>query len=364
LLENIFGLPPLTRHLLNITHGAAVTDDIGNIGTESMAGSNGTVAVDGAGSIWTNTDTSTDSLRVGVISAGTLTVSNGGVVAAAKDVLIGSTALNSAGTVNIGAALGETPVAPGTLETPSVILDTGHLDFNHDSAGYSFDAPITGGGYLTQAAGVTALTAESAFTGTATVQGGTLNVAGSLATAGLPGQSSITVEDGATLMGAGSISTSDFTAIDSGGTLMPGDGTSATFMTVTGNLTFAPGANYVVNATNTRAAQAVVSGTASIDGLNVSLHFSAPPTLNPGDQIVLMTAATITGAPASATLNAGGYALTLEVKNNQLIAYLPASLGGAAPIPALNPAALACLALLLAGGAMLGMRRKKAKLQD
>src|SRR5260370_42333525 len=77
-------------------------------------GSAGTLTVDGGGSSF-----NTSSLHVGDSGgAGTLTVSNGGTVTAGN-VLVAAYA-GSTGTVNIGAAAGQAPGAPGTIPARSI----------------------------------------------------------------------------------------------------------------------------------------------------------------------------------------------------------------------------------------------------
>jgi len=50
-----------------------------------------------------------------------------------------------AGALNIGAAPGSAPVAPGTLSTPTVLFSdgTGTLNFNHTATNYVFAPAIS-----------------------------------------------------------------------------------------------------------------------------------------------------------------------------------------------------------------------------
>jgi T5SS/PEP-CTERM-associated repeat protein len=75
-----------------------------------------TVTVTGAGSTWTNSG----SVDVGFEKKAVLTIANGGVVTA-SDVGI-AIATGSTGTLYIGAPSGLPAVAPGTLNTPSVMF--------------------------------------------------------------------------------------------------------------------------------------------------------------------------------------------------------------------------------------------------
>src|SRR5690606_25656975 len=115
------------------------------------------------------------------------------------------------GTLNIGAAAGETAVAAGTLDTAEVQFGsgTGLLQFNHTNTDYTFAADITGFGAIDHAAGTTALTGNSTnFSGATTVSGGALLVNGTLG-------GTLEVRDGARLGGSGTVGT---TVIGSGGT--------------------------------------------------------------------------------------------------------------------------------------------------
>ena len=88
--------------------------------------------------------------------------------------------------------------------------------------------------------GISILTGTSTYTGTTTVDAGILEV--ELVT----GSSSVIVNSGGTLAGAGTLDPLTMT-IHSGGTFSPGTpGVPGTSMTITGNLAFQSGALYVV----------------------------------------------------------------------------------------------------------------------
>ena len=122
------------------------------------------------------------SLVVGGLGQGTLNITNSGLVSVASGVTIAEDAA-SAGTLNIGAAAGAAPAAPGTLNTSTVTFGAGNGDivFNHtDTSGnYVFDATITGGSATTSAvdvyAGTTVMTGVgSDYFGPTTIHGGIL----------------------------------------------------------------------------------------------------------------------------------------------------------------------------------------------
>ncbi|WP_245623866.1 autotransporter family protein [Paraburkholderia nodosa] len=135
-------------------------------------GSTGTVTVTDPGSSWTVGG----SLMVGGDGKGTLTIADNGHVSAAAMTIAENA--GSSGTLNIGAAAGAAPVAPGILDTARVTFGagTGNLTFNHtDTSGnYRFPAVISGTGAVNVYSGKTVMTAASTYAGPTTVQGGTL----------------------------------------------------------------------------------------------------------------------------------------------------------------------------------------------
>jgi outer membrane autotransporter protein len=148
----------------------------GFIGLRS--GGTGTMTVTGPGSAWNISD----QLVVGNSGSGTLNVQNAGTVTVtvgggAGTVVVADQA-GSIGTLNIGAAPGNIAVAPGTLNAAAVQFGagTGALNFNHTSSGYVFAPTITGPGAVNVFAGTTIFTANNAYTGGTTINGGTLQL--------------------------------------------------------------------------------------------------------------------------------------------------------------------------------------------
>jgi len=177
---------------LTIANGGTViniTPNVANIG--NGPGSQGTVTVTGAGSIWSNSS----GVNVGRLGAGTLTIADGGIVTG--PITIAASA-GSTGTLNIGAGAGSAAVAPGTLTAPSIAFGagTGTLNFNHTSADYLFAPAISGGGTVNVLAGTTTLTAANSYSGATNVEAGALR-AGALNT--FSRNSAVMVAGGGTL---------------------------------------------------------------------------------------------------------------------------------------------------------------------
>ena len=130
----------------------------------------------------------------------------------------------------------------------------------------SFDVSQIGAQYL--GFGIFQKTGGSTWTLTGTnaaalpwaINGGTLAVNGAMP------NSTMTVNNGGTLVGTGTVGN---VTVASGGIFAPGSGAPGTSMTVAGNLAFQSGALYVVQLNPTSASSANVSGTAMLTGASV-----------------------------------------------------------------------------------------------
>ena len=184
-----FGMGTLT-----IANGGKVintTPNNANIG--QAAGSQGTVTVTGAGSIWSNQF----GVNVGNSDTGTLTIADGGIVNVGGFLVVAANP-SAVGTLNIGAGAGNPAAAPGTITTPSLAFGagTGTLNFNHTSASYVFAPVISGTGTVNVLAGTTTLTGANSYSGATNINAGTLR-AGALNR--FSPNSAVTVASGGTL---------------------------------------------------------------------------------------------------------------------------------------------------------------------
>jgi autotransporter-associated beta strand protein len=182
----------------------------------------------------------------------------------------------------------------------------------------------TGGSLVKIGTGTLTLSGSNGYTGLTVINGGTLEVDGTIATT-----SSVTVNSGATLSGTGTVDPPTVT-IMSGGTLAPGNASNPTgTLTVTGNLAFQPGALYAVQVTPATASATAVTGSASLTGGTVNAQF-APGTYL-AKQYTILTAAGGLGATSFAGLSntnlPAGFTDSLSYSGNSAFLDLTAILG-------------------------------------
>jgi autotransporter-associated beta strand protein len=158
-------------------------------------------------------------------------------------------------------------------------------------------AAIPGIGSLEKVgAGTLILSGINSYTGTTAVNGGVLQVDGSIASS-----SQTTVNAGGTLAGAGTVGN---TTIAGGGIFAPGDATPGGFLTVAGNLAFQSGALYFVQLNSTTSSFANVTGTAALNGL-VGASF-APGSTVMKQYMILSAAGGVSGGFAGVATLPGG----------------------------------------------------------
>nr|WP_244646063.1 autotransporter domain-containing protein [Bradyrhizobium campsiandrae] len=153
--------------------------------------------------------------------------------------------------------------------------------------------------------GTLTLTGASTYTGATTINGGTLEVEGSIASSSLT-----TVNGGSALTGAGTVGSA---LINSGGLFAPGNGLPGSSMMVAGDLAFQSGALYLVQINPSTASFADVAGTATLANATVYAVFSSGTTVF--KRYTILTAGALAGTFDPATVNTNlpsGFKTTLS----------------------------------------------------
>ena len=218
------------------------------------------------------------------IEAGTLTLGAVNTIADSSGVVLGRVGgafcngVSCSGTLTAILALGANNTIGGLADDAS---NTTQVQLN----GHTLTlAPVSGsswsyagsivdngasGSLMQDGPGTSILTGTSTYTGTTAIDEGTLEVNGTITAS-----SGFTINSGGTLVGTGNIDPPTMTVM-SGGTFAPGTpGVPGTSMTVTGNLAFQSGANYIVQLNSSTSTFANVTGTAALGGANVLAAFT------------------------------------------------------------------------------------------
>lgn len=210
---------------LVVSNGGTVVGSIVSAGYLAAA-SNNALLVTGAGSMLTAANT----LRVGYEGRGTATVTDGGSITAASNIVL-AVSNGSTGVLNIGRF--GTNDSAGSVTTPAIQFGagTGTVNFNQTNS-YTLTAAITGTGTVNQlGSGTTTLSGSSTSFSTLVIQGGMLRLNVS---SGPAVNASVSVAAGGTLFLMSANQVADTAAVTlSGGTIFRGSGVSEQF----GNLT-------------------------------------------------------------------------------------------------------------------------------
>ncbi len=204
--------------------------------------------------------------------AGNATITNnsaGGTFFFASTTASGATIINNAGGVVDISGLSASATGIGSLSGAgniflgSKVLTLGGLNGNDTIGGVISDGGTsggTGGSLVKVGTGTLTLAGINTYTGSTTIDGGILQVSGSIAS------SVVTVNTGGMLAGNGTVDPLTVT-IASGGTLAPGTpGSPGTSMTIAGNLAFQSGAIYLIQLNPSSTTFTTVTGTASLAG--------------------------------------------------------------------------------------------------
>jgi fibronectin-binding autotransporter adhesin len=322
------------------------------IGTDTYSG--GTTI--SAGTVQVGNGGTTGHIGGNVTDNGTLAFNRSDAAATFSGAISGSGAVQQLGTgtttlTGANTYTGGTTIATGTLQlggggtTGSItgnVTDNGALAFDRSDS-VTFGGVISGRGAVEQkGSGKTTLTGTDPYTGATTVSAGTLVVNGSLASA-------VTVNEGATLAGLGSIGGA---TLDTGATLSPGDslGAFATAngafdvqrsairgatlnidgtpspssaigtLTINGALAFQPGANYVVHVSPGGQSDITdVNGKATLTGGTV-LALASGSNYRPFTTYTILTASGgVTGTFAGVTTNLAFLTPTLGYDANDVL---------------------------------------------
>lgn len=255
--------------LLSITEGGVAHGSQVMLGTGDPGSNTARVLVDGAGSLLNIAE-----VNVGYVGNGTLTVSNGariGLAAGGSVVHVGQN--GAQGTVNIGAAAGETAVAAGTIYSTIVLGSQGTLNLNHDTAGYRFDTTVQGTGTINFLGGETTIIGPrlAQFAGQSTVSNSSVVLTSSAVVGG-----TITVNAGGAISGSGTLGN---TTINHGGKIAP---SLQSPLTVNGDLTLQSGGTFVygLGASNgEKAASIQVNGDLALNGATLKVDGSSTSSL-------------------------------------------------------------------------------------
>jgi autotransporter-associated beta strand protein len=297
----------------------------------------------------------------------------------------GTLTLGGANTYNGGTTLTGGRLVGNTTSLQGAITNTATVEFEQNSNA-TLGASVTGtGAFVKSGTGALSITNVQAYSGNTSLEQGQLIVDGSIAA------STVTVEEGTTLGGRGTVGG---LLVNSGGTVSPGS--SPGNLTVAGNLVWNGGGNYnwqVLGTTATPGALAgtmwdliTVTGTLDLSAFSVgnefkinlwSLSSTGPDTngdiadFNPANNYewLAVTASNITGFDASHfAVNVGAINDTTGFSNpldpgytfgvRQAGGNLYVTYGQAAPIP--EPGTWAAMAIFAGGAAYAGWRRRKS----
>ena len=285
-------------------------------------GGSGDVVVNNGGASYTGTlvlsNASNDYTGPTTVDGGTLKAGAANVFGSNSAMTVASGAALDLGGFNelIGSLAGAGTVA-------SSVAGSATLTTGGDNSSTTFSGAIQNGfgtvALTKTGSGSFTLSGTDAYTGATTIDGGTLNVNGSIASS-----SGVIVNSGGTLGGTGIVPT---TTVNSGGTLAPGN--SIGTLTVAGDLNLNSGSTYAVQVSPSQADKTVVTGTANLAGtvnaaFNSGTYLSKSYTILHADTGLNGTFSTLTNTSLPAGFSDS---VSYDTVNNNVLLTLTAQLG-------------------------------------
>ncbi|HYZ45185.1 MAG TPA: autotransporter domain-containing protein, partial [Xanthobacteraceae bacterium] len=256
-----------------------------------------TLTTNGDGSDTTFSGTISGSGRLVKVGDGTLTLSGnnsyqGGTIVSAGTLAVGSSRAIGTGALTLADGTTLQAAANGLALANAVRLNGG-VTVDTQSNTMTLSGPISGTGGLDKiGSGTLTLTGASTYTGTTNVSEGVLNVTGSLV-------STVSVNSGGTLMGAGSIGG---LSVGTGGIVAPGN--SIGTLTVRGNVSFDVGSLYQVEANAAGQSDKIsATGTATLTGGTVQVLALGGSYARQTRYTILTASAGVTGTFTGVTSN-------------------------------------------------------------
>jgi autotransporter-associated beta strand protein len=284
--------------------------------------------IDGIGGALIKTGAGTFTLSGTNTYTGSTTVSQGMMAAGAAGVFAPSSAFTVAGGAVLN--LNSFNQTVGSLAgAGTVSLGTAALTSGTDNSSTLFSGVIDGigGSLIKTGAGTFTLSGNNSYTGTTTVNGGVLQVDGSIAASSL-----LQVNASAALAGVGTVGN---TTISANGVFAPGSGTPGSSMTIQGSLAMQSGALYLVMLNPTTASFATVTGAANLGGATVDAVYANGSYIS--KRYTIMTAGSVNGMFSSLVNSNVPANFSASLSYDPTHAYLDLTLGFAPSTPNFGP---------------------------
>lgn len=258
------------------------------------------------------------------------TVINGGYLA-----LVGPGSISSSSGVSVSGSglfdisgVGNGPPTGALIQSLASTDNTGLVFLGANqliltNASGTFSGMIFGSGGLSLMGGQETLSGTNIYTGNTAIDGGILELDGSIATSSLT-----TLNSGGALIGTGTVGNLQ---VNSGGLLAPGNAANPTgTLTIDGSLAFQSAALYLVSVSGRSASNISVTGTGSLGG-TVEAAFASAPTARSYD--ILHTALGLNGTTfGGVTESNPNYIASLSYTATDVSLNIAAALGAGMPL--------------------------------